>query len=189
MAERDLRWKVLDSEYLSRKPWLTVRKDSVELPNGGRIPEYFVLEYPDWINVIAVTRQGKLVLVRQYRHALGRTSLEIPAGVIEKSDASPMAAAKRELLEETGYGGGRWREAMVISPNSSTCTNLVHSFVATGVTLKGTPHLDAGECLETRLVAEARVFGLLQRGEFVQALMAAPLWRYFYGKTTRAAGV
>jgi ADP-ribose pyrophosphatase len=182
MAERDLKWKVLESRYLSKRPWLTVRKDSVELPNGGRIPDYYVLEYPDWINVIAVTREGLIVLVRQYRHALGRTTFEIPAGVIEKSDASPMAAAKRELLEETGYGGGRWRESMTLSPNSSTCTNLVHSFVAVGVTLKGGQHLDAGECLEPRLMTEARVFGLLKRGEVVQAMMAAPLWKYFYGK-------
>lgn len=99
-------WKVLTSEYLARKPWFTVRHESLELPDGRRIPDYYVFEYPDWINVTAVTRDGRFVLIDQYRHGLGETSYEIPAGVTEPSDASPLAAAQRELMEETGYGGG-----------------------------------------------------------------------------------
>ena len=102
-------WKVLTSEYLARKPWFTVRHESLELPDGRRIPDYYVFEYPDWINVTAVTRDGRFVLIDQYRHGLGETSYEIPAGVTEPSDASPLAAAQRELMEETGYGGGQWR--------------------------------------------------------------------------------
>ena len=96
-------WKTLETEYLIREPWLTARRDKVELPTGVVLNDYYVLEYPDWVNTIAITREGDFVLVRQYRHALGITSMELCAGVIEK-DETPLEAAQRELLEETGYG-------------------------------------------------------------------------------------
>ena len=108
-------WKVLTSEYLARKPWFTVRHESIERPDGRRIPDYYVFEYPDWVNVIAITKEGKFVFIDQYRHGLGETDYEIPAGVAEPDDASMLAAAQRELAEETGYGGGQWRELMVVA--------------------------------------------------------------------------
>lgn len=69
-------WKVLTSEYLARKPWFTVRHESIELPDGRRIPDYYVFEYPDWVNVIAITKEGKFVFIDQYRHGLGETDYE-----------------------------------------------------------------------------------------------------------------
>ena len=172
------RWKVLTSEYLSRRPWLTVRRDCVELPNGNRIPEYYVLEYPDWVNVIAVTREGKFVFVRQYRHGLGMTSYELCAGVCEASDASPLSAAQRELLEETGFGGGTWHKWMVLSANPSTHTNLTHCFVAAGVERVSEQHLENTEDLTVHLLTADKVVSLLKSDQIAQALMAAPLWRY-----------
>ena len=71
-------WKVLTSEYLARKPWFTVRHESIELPDGRRIPDYYVFEYPDWVNVIAITKEGKFVFIDQYRHGLGETDYESP---------------------------------------------------------------------------------------------------------------
>ena len=76
-------WKVLESEYLVRRPWLTARRDRLELPDGRIIPEYYVLEYPDWVNVIAITKDGQFVMERQYRHAARKISLELPCGVME----------------------------------------------------------------------------------------------------------
>ena len=69
----DMKWKIVSSEYLIKRSWLTVRRDVVELPDGRINPEYYVLEYPTWINVTAITKDGQMVLVRQYRHALGQT--------------------------------------------------------------------------------------------------------------------
>lgn len=109
-----MKWKTLSQRYLIEKPWLTARVDKVELPTGAVIDEYYVLEYPDWVNTIAITKEGKFVFVRQYRYALGKTVNELCAGVIEKGE-EPMAAAKRELMEETGFGGGNWQEWMTIS--------------------------------------------------------------------------
>ena len=115
---------MLKSQYRFRRPWLTVRRDCVELPDGRQNPEFYVLEYPDWVNVIAITEDGKFVMERQYRHGLGKTCFEIPAGVIEEGE-DPLDAAKRELMEETGYGEGTWRKIMTGSGNSSTTDNLL----------------------------------------------------------------
>lgn len=172
------KWKVLKSEYLFRRPWLTVRRDCVELPDGRQNPEFYVLEYPDWVNVIAITEDGKFVMERQYRHGLGKTCFEIPAGVIEEGE-DPLDAAKRELMEETGYGEGKWRKIMTISGNSSTTDNLSHCYVAEGVRKISGQHLDSTEDLEIVLLDTAQVKDLMVNDQIKQALMAAPLWRYF----------
>ena len=175
---KDRKWKILKSEYLIQRPWLTARRDHVQFPDGRENPEYYVLEYPDWVNVIAITKGGQFVMERQYRHALGRTSFELPCGVMEKGE-KPLEAIQRELLEETGYGGGEWRHLMDISANSSTMNNLTHCFVATGVEKISTPHLDSTEDLEVHLLSREEVCELLKTNQLVQSLMVAPLWRYF----------
>ena len=93
-------WTIESSEYLFRRPWLTVRRDTVRLPDGRVNPEFYVLEYPTWVNIIAVTDTGDMVLVRQYRHGLGQTRFELCAGVVEPGE-TPLEGARRELLEET----------------------------------------------------------------------------------------
>lgn len=178
MTDKNMEWKTLSKKYLIKRPWLTARVDQVELPTGAIIDEYYVLEYPDWVNTIAITKEGKFVFVRQYRYAIGKTVNELCAGVIEKGE-EPMAAAKRELLEETGFGGGEWQEWMTISVNPSTHTNLTHCFLATDVELMTGQHLDKGEDVEVRIFTREEVLGMLQRGEVWQSLMAAPLWKYF----------
>lgn len=171
-------WKVISSEYLHQAPWLTVRKDHVVLPNGNHIPSYYILEYPDWVNTIAVTREGMFVFIRQYRHGIRETSYELCAGVCEKEDASPLVSAQRELLEETGYGNGRWQEYMQISANPSTHTNITHCFLATDVEKVSEQHLEDTESLTVHLLSPAEVKELLQQNGIKQALMAAPLWKY-----------
>lgn len=77
-------WEVLSSVYLIKRPWLTARKDCVKLPNGIVNDEFYVLEYPEWVNVIAITKDGKMVLVHQYRHGIRKTCYELCAGVCEE---------------------------------------------------------------------------------------------------------
>lgn len=175
------KWKVLESEYLIRRPWLTARRDRAELPDGRINNEYYVLEYPDWVNIIAVTEDGDIVLERQYRHGLGNTCYELPCGVIEKGE-TPLEAARRELLEETGYAGGQWQEWMILSPNPATSNNLAHSFLALGVKKVAGQSLDATEDIEVYLKRPEYVRELLVNNQILQALMAAPLWKYFFGK-------
>lgn len=177
VKEREMRWETLDSEYVIRRPWLTARRDKVRLPTGAVNDEYYVLEYPDWVNVIAITADGMFVFVRQYRHGIAETSFEICAGVLEDGE-QPIDAIKRELEEETGYSGGRWTELMTLSQNSSTCNNITHCFVAEGVEKKHMQHLDDTEDIDVFLFTKDEVRGMLERNEIKQALMAAPLWRY-----------
>lgn len=175
------KWEILSTEYLIQRPWLTARRDHVKLPTGVENKEYYILEYPDWVNIIAITKEGEFVMIRQYRHGLGETRYELSAGVCEESE-DPMESARRELYEETGYGGGEWQLWMTVSPNPSTSTNLTYSFLATDVECISTQHLEATEDITVHLLSEAEVRTLLENDEIRQALMAAPLWKYFASK-------
>jgi ADP-ribose pyrophosphatase len=174
---------ILKSEILFDRPWLKARRDHIISPNGKETPEYYVLEYPDWVNTIAITRDGKFVMVYQYRHGLNYTGYELCAGVCEKGDESYEAAARRELLEETGYGHGTWRELCSICGNASSTNNYTHCFIATGVEKICEPHLDPTEDLSCELLSEEEVLSLLNEDKIKQSLMAAPLWKYFYMKS------
>jgi 8-oxo-dGTP pyrophosphatase MutT (NUDIX family) len=178
MSDDDpLPWKVLTSEYLARKPWYTVRVERVELPNGTVIPEYWISEYAPWVNVVALTRDDRVVLIRQYRHGIGQVHYEIPAGTTDPHDTSLELAARRELLEETGYGGGRWSPLMTLSANPALQNNLTHTFLAEDVEPQGAAAPEASEDLRLHLVPLAEIQGLIDTGGVIQALHAAPLMR------------
>ncbi|WP_234734739.1 NUDIX hydrolase [Tellurirhabdus bombi] len=170
-------WQVESSEYIHELPWFTVRKEAVRMANGGYIPQYFVLEYPDWLNVVAVTTDHQLVLIRQYRHALGAVHYELCAGVIDEGE-SALEAAKRELLEETGFGGGTWTELMVSSANPGTHTNRTFSFLATGVELRQPQQLEVTEEITVHLVSREQTLEIIEKGEMIQSLHLAPLLKY-----------
>lgn len=172
------KWRILNTEYLIRRPWLTARKDTVELPDGRINDEYYLLEYPTWVNVIAITKEENFVMVEQYRHGLGDVFIELCAGVVEEGE-TPADAARRELLEETGYTGGTWRLLDTICQNPSTCTNSTYCFLAEGVKKTDIQHLDDTEDINVRLLSEKEVLDLMTEGKMKQSLMAAPLWHYF----------
>lgn len=179
MLLENRKWKVLKSENILKKgPWLSVRQELVELPNGTRIPTWFIFEFPDWINVIAITKDGKMVMIDQYRHAIGETHFEIVAGVVDPGE-TPLEAAKRELLEETGFGGGEWSDFMKLSPNPTNHNNTSYTFLAVGVEQITTQHEESTEDINVHIMSKEEVYQLLLQGEIVQALHAAPLWKYF----------
>ncbi len=172
-------WKIISSDNILRiGPWLSVRQECVELPNGNQIPTWFVLEFPNWINVIAITKDGKMVMENQYRHALGETHYELVAGVIDPGE-TPLQAAQRELSEETGYEGGEWSLFMTLSPNPTNHNNLSYTFLATGVEKVHEQHQEPTEDIHVDVMDPEQVLEMLRDGEIIQALHAAPLWRYF----------
>ena len=173
-----MKWEVLESEYLHRRPWLTVRRDKVRLPDGTVHPEYYVLEYPTWVNVIALTPEGKFVMVKQYRHGLGIVATELCAGVAEEGEV-PLEAARRELLEETGFGGGEWELLSVLCANPGSQNNLSYSFVARGVVRVAEQHLDETEDVRVEILDEEQVWDMLVNDDLKQVIMAGPLWRFF----------
>lgn len=172
------KWKLLDSEYLFKRPWLTARRDRLELPDGTIHPEYYVLEYPTWVNIIARTADGHYIMVEQYRHGLGEVLTELVAGCVEPGE-DPLDGAKRELLEETGYGNGNWKLLTVLSANASSNNNLSYSYLATGLEKITGQHLDKTEDIEVKLLTEDELRQMLLDDKIRQATMAAPLWKYF----------
>ena len=172
-------FELLDRKYLFRKPpWLVLRQDHLRLPTGREIPEYWISEYPPWVNVVAVTTADEVVLIRQYRPGIDDVHFEIPAGVVDGGDTDFEAAARRELAEETGYGGGRWSALCTLSANPALTTNLTHSYLAEGVTPLGAAAPEATEDLRVHLVPVADIAALIDAQDMIQALHAAPLLRY-----------
>ena len=171
-------WRVLSNEYLIRRPWCTVRRDSGELPTGVVVPEWYVFEFPDWVNVIAITKQGEFVMISQYRHGVKQTRYELVAGCCEEGESAEQSA-RRELLEEAGYGGGEWREFMRTAPNPSNQNNFTTTFLALGVERVGEQQTEASEDIQVHLMSRAEVRELLEGDHIIQCLNAAPLWRYF----------
>ncbi|HLK89348.1 MAG TPA: NUDIX hydrolase [Polyangia bacterium] len=180
-------WKVLTREYLSRKLWYTVRVDRVELPNGTVIPEYWINEYPPWVNVVALTEKDEVVLIRQYRHGIGAVHWELPAGSTDPADKTMESAARRELAEETGYVGGRWSLLATLSANPALQNNLTYTFLAEGVT-PGHASPEPSEEITVHLTPLAEVEALIDNGGFMQALHAAPLLKLLLQRAHQEQG-
>jgi len=164
-----LDWEKLSSKYIVRENWATLRVDSCRMPDGTLIPDYYVLEYPDWVNAIALTEDNEIILVRQYRHAAGEVILELPGGCIEKGE-SPEEAIKRELQEETGYQFTEIEFLSSLYANPATANNKTHCYIARGGRLVGNQQLDKGEEIDIELVSPEKLKELLLNNEFGQAL-------------------
>lgn len=145
-------WRTVSSRVVhERRPWLVLREEHVVLPNGVEIPDYIVAEEPSVAMIFAVTVDGHVPLVTQYRHGARQATLDLPAGYID-GDEPPLAAAQRELAEETGYTGGAWTHLGSLWRNSSRGAQQLHLFLAEGVRPDGERHLDDTEELEVSLV-------------------------------------
>jgi 8-oxo-dGTP pyrophosphatase MutT (NUDIX family) len=164
-----MKWKVIASEYLFQVPWLTVRKDTCETPNGKIIPSFYVNEYPDWANAFCLTKEGKVVMVKQYRHGLGEVGIELPGGVVDKGESAE-EGVKRELLEETGYRFDSVEFLGTISANPSTTNNLMHMYLATGGEKVAEQNLDEEEEVEVVYLTIDEVKKLVRERRIVQSL-------------------
>lgn len=164
-----LDWEKLSSKYLVRENWATLRADTCRMPDGTIIPDYYVLEYPDWVNAVALTEDNKVILVKQYRHAAGETILEIPGGCMDEGE-SAVQAVRRELMEETGYEFEEIEFLSSLYANPSTANNKTHCFIARGGKRIAKQKLDRGEEIEIELVSLDRLKELLLNNQFGQAL-------------------
>ncbi|HQR67297.1 MAG TPA: NUDIX hydrolase [Thermoanaerobaculia bacterium] len=162
-----------------------VRQDRVRSPRTARDHDVVVLDAPNWVNVVAVTEDRRVVLVRQFRHGTRETTLEIPGGAVDPGDRSPLAAAKRELKEETGYVSRRWRRLGLVEPNPAIQSNLTWTFLAEGARRAGAAAPAPGEELEVVLVPEKRLDALARRGVIRHALVIAAFYWKAQDETSR----
>lgn len=172
------KWKVLESKYIVERPWATLRVDKMQLPNGVIKDEYYVLEYPTWVNMIGITTDDTVLFVRQYRHGAHDVFVELPAGVVEEGE-EPQEAARRELLEETGYAFTSIAYVCKLYANPATSNNLTYTYLLTGGIKVQAQELDSAEDIEVveMTIAEAKEF--LFTNKIGQALHSAALFYTF----------
>ena len=134
-----------------------------------------VLEFGTWANVVALTPEQEVILIRQYRHGVGKTIWEIPGGVVDPGE-TPMQAAGRELLEETGYRAGTLIETGIVSPNPDNHTNFIHIFLALDVEKTSGQELDESEEIDVHPIPLSEVLHMALNGEIIQAMQISALF-------------
>jgi 8-oxo-dGDP phosphatase len=168
-------WKAKASRHLIRDQWLRVRADDCITPDGAEIAPFYVLEYPDWVQIVALDADDHIILVDQYRHGLGVMSLELPAGAVEQSDPSPLIAAARELEEETGFFTLEWQHIARLSPNPANHNNFCHVVLARDVYPRSAPVDDPAERVRVVRLPISEAVQLAMSGRMIQALHVASL--------------
>lgn len=164
-----LPWTVQASRLLYSDRWLRVRTDDCLTAQGVAVAPYYVLEYPDWAHAVMFNSAGEVLITRQYRHGSGGICAELPGGIIDPNDATPLAGAQREVREETGYAASRWHALSSTRPNPATHTNTLHAFVAYDAVLNAPPAFDKGEEIEVEWASVPALLAMIDSGAFCQA--------------------
>jgi len=173
------RWEVVESRVEFLGGPFAIRKARAVLPSSGVAHEFILFDSPDWVNVVPVTDGGKIVMVRQHRLGTDRMELEIPGGLVDPQDGDTLEAAKRELLEETGYGARSWIFLGSVSPNPALQGNRCHTFLAQGCRKEREPQPDSTESLEVTEVRLAELPRLIAAGEISHGLVLNALFWYY----------
>lgn len=174
--ESKMKWELLSSRTLVKDTWIHLTADECRMSDGTMIAPFYVNHAPDFVVVIGVTEDGKMPMIRQYRHGLREVLLEVPAGCVEQGETFE-EAAKRELMEETGYQADSIEFLFKTAPNASCFTNYAWCYLARNVRKTGEQSLDATEEIAVELMEISEVKELLRTGGIVQAVHVAALYR------------
>ncbi|MBU0552934.1 NUDIX hydrolase [Myxococcota bacterium] len=176
MTDR-LSWRVLSTDAPEDYAVFRVARRTSQHPQSGAARRFSIIQAPDWINIIALTAAGEIILVRQFRHGRDHVTLEIPAGMVDPGEA-PLNAAQRELREETGYTAPRWHTLGVVEPNPAIMNNRCVIYLALGAALTHPVDFDPDELIEVELRPLATIREALLDGEINSALMVAAFLLY-----------
>lgn len=165
-------WKLIDSEKAFDHKWFKVRKEKVELPNGKIIDDYFIWDAHDFVNVFTITKDKKIVMVKQYKHAAKDVLLEFPAGFIDEGE-TPEETAKRELKEETGYEAEEFTLLSSLMDNPTKQDGHTHIILAKNCEKKHEPSFDDHEDIETVLLTKEELLEKIHSGEIYSTASVA----------------
>ena len=171
-------WQRLDSETVYSCRIFSLQKNRSRSPRTGKTHDFFVLDSREWVNIIPVTPNEEVVLIRQYRHGTDDITLEIPGGMVDQEDVSPLHAARREMQEETGYDTDDIIPLGAIHPNPAIQANRCHSFLARNVEKISEPHFDTTEETEVTLVPVSELPEIVRQGRITHALVVVAFYWY-----------
>ncbi|NBB85909.1 MAG: NUDIX domain-containing protein [Bacteroidetes bacterium] len=171
-------WPLLNRALRGDYRVFTVHEETSRAPATGASHHFYVIDSPDWVNVVPVTPDGHLVFVRQYRHGTKEVTLEIPGGMVDPGDDGPAAAGLRELREETGYTSDRVVDLGVVEPNPAIQSNRCYTVLAADAYRAGPPQPDGTEDLDVVLIDPATVPQRIRSGDITHALVVAAFYLY-----------
>ena len=178
-------WRVLEEEHLQHCKVFDLHRATMESPITGDPHAFYRIESPEWVNVVALTAHQELVMVRQFRHGSRSVTLEIPGGLVDPGE-TPMQAAGRELLEESGYRAGRIESLGSLNPNPALFANRVHMLVALDCERAGKIQNTSTEHTSVELLPLAELSDVLLAGGIDHALVVAALYAFELWKSRRA---
>jgi 8-oxo-dGTP pyrophosphatase MutT (NUDIX family) len=171
-------WTQIGSKPLGDYRIFSVRSDEKISPRTGRTHDFFVIDCVDWVNVLALTPNEELVMVEQYRHGSNTVELEIPGGIMDRTDTSAVETAVRELREETGYEGRDPRRLAGVFANPAIMSNTCHTVLVEHCQLRHPVEWDSGEDLITRVVPFAEIPSLIGAGRIRHPLVIVALYHF-----------
>jgi len=170
-----MKWDLLSAEEVLRCHVFTLRRHRARSPRTGAVHDFDVIDSRDWVNVVPITADQHLVLVRQYRHGIGAVTLETPGGIVDPEDPSPAVAGEREMREETGYSAAQLIPLGIVHPNPAIQNNRLHIFLAPDARRVALPAGDETEEIEVELVPLVEVDALIARGAITHSLALTAL--------------
>ena len=170
-------WEKIDSRIAENYRIFRTRWDKSKSPRTGKVHQMVVLESPDWVNVVALTPAGRVLLIRQFRHGREEITLEIPGGMVDKGE-SPETAAKRELKEETGYEAERWHCLGQVTPNPAFLDNMCHTYLALNAVQTSSPSFEGTEDIEVLTADPDELADMVKDGRITHSLVVAAFYHF-----------